>query len=160
MTKPFENLIGDRWLPEEYGLVDEQGFFVEPDGTRSRVIHQFDRFGLHYWTWLRRQPWIQDGDAEVEEDDDEEQLEGDPYATQKRKKLFFDELGRRWATDGGVADITNPKLYDGMNLRGDSSTTTVIGTVVGYDQDSYFHFVGSLRKSGFKGQIIRKARRA
>lgn len=48
-----------------------------------------------------------------------------------KRKLVFDELGRHWVTDGGVADITNPKLYDGMILHGDSSTTTVIGIVVG-----------------------------
>ena len=39
------------WLSPLFDLVDAQGYFLDLDGSRSRVIHQFDRFGnsLHEW---------------------------------------------------------------------------------------------------------------
>lgn len=56
-------------------------------------------------------------------------------------------------TDTGI-DITDPELYRGVDLQGDSSTATVMGMASGYDIDVYHRFVGSLRKTGFKGHII------
>lgn len=29
----------------EFNVTDEMGFFTQYDGTRSRVVHQFDRYG-------------------------------------------------------------------------------------------------------------------
>ena len=62
-------------------------------------------------------------------------------------------LGRRTKTDAGV-DVSDPALYTGVDLKGDSSTATVMGMASGYDLDVYQRFVGSLRKSGFKGHIF------
>jgi hypothetical protein len=61
MAKPFSGADGPRWLGKEFGLVDDQGFFTEFDGTRSRVIHQYDRFGTPYFKWLQTQDFVQDG---------------------------------------------------------------------------------------------------
>jgi hypothetical protein len=36
-----------------YTLTDEDGYFINVDGTRSRVVHQFDRFGPPIDQWLR-----------------------------------------------------------------------------------------------------------
>ena len=40
------------WLGLHYGLTDRDGYFVQYDGTRSFVIHQYDRFGFKYDEWL------------------------------------------------------------------------------------------------------------
>lgn len=37
-----------------YTLTDEDGYFINDDGTRSRVIHQWDRFGHHFDNWLQK----------------------------------------------------------------------------------------------------------
>jgi hypothetical protein len=44
-----------------YDLIDKEGYFVNADGSRSRMIHQFDRFGPPlegHWLWA--QPFMQD----------------------------------------------------------------------------------------------------
>mmetsp|Transcript_58587 Transcript_58587/g.143294 ORF Transcript_58587/g.143294 Transcript_58587/m.143294 type:complete len:320 (+) Transcript_58587:280-1239(+) len=41
------------WLAPWLDLVDKEGFFIDLDGTRSRVVHQFDRFGdKSFQNWL------------------------------------------------------------------------------------------------------------
>jgi hypothetical protein len=60
---------------------------------------------------------------------------------------------RRTTTDTGI-DVSDPKLYESIDLNGDSSTATVMGMASGYDLPTYESFVGTLRKSGFKGNII------
>lgn len=59
----------------------------------------------------------------------------------------------RMFTDAGV-DVSDPELWDGEDLHGDSSTATVMGMATGYDLSVYKRFVGSLRKTGYKGHII------
>lgn len=44
---------GPTWLGPEYDLVDDQGFFLNYDGTRSRVVHQYDRFRSQIKKWLK-----------------------------------------------------------------------------------------------------------
>jgi hypothetical protein len=44
---------GDTWLGPEYDLVDDKGFFLNYDGTRSRVVHQYDRFRSQIKPWLK-----------------------------------------------------------------------------------------------------------
>lgn len=39
-----------KWIRSE--LIDEDGRFTNLDGTRSRVVHQFDRFGAPFQRWL------------------------------------------------------------------------------------------------------------
>jgi len=44
---PFEGASGARWLGKQYGdYIDDEGYFLDLDGKRSRVVHQFDRWGL------------------------------------------------------------------------------------------------------------------
>ena len=41
------------WLAPWLDLVDQEGFFIDLDGTRSGVVHQFDRFGdKSFQKWL------------------------------------------------------------------------------------------------------------
>jgi len=56
-------------------------------------------------------------------------------------------------TETGV-DVASTSLYQAVKLDGDSSTATVMGMASGYDLSVYKRFVGSLRKTGYKGHII------
>lgn len=43
------------WLDPVFDLTDDEGFFLDHDGQRSAVVHQYDRFGpLLYEYWLNR----------------------------------------------------------------------------------------------------------
>jgi len=48
-TKDGEN----PWLGPEFDLVDNEGFFMDYDGSRSRVVHQWDRFRDKIQPWLK-----------------------------------------------------------------------------------------------------------
>jgi hypothetical protein len=48
------------WIGTEYGITNEQGLLTESDGSISRVVHQWDRFGSPYSRWLHQQDWITD----------------------------------------------------------------------------------------------------
>jgi len=69
MWQPFEgadistttNQKNRRWIGEEYNLTDQYGYFTEADGSRSRVVHQWDRFGRPYVNlWLAHQDFVKD----------------------------------------------------------------------------------------------------
>lgn len=54
-----------RWIGKQFNLVDDEGFFTEFDGTRSRVAHKYDRFGgfkgdYYHDHWLMKQDWLED----------------------------------------------------------------------------------------------------
>jgi len=65
---PFEGANGTRWIGESESdsrLIDDEGYFLEFDGTRSRVVHKYDRFGdepghFFYEKWLKHQDWLKD----------------------------------------------------------------------------------------------------
>jgi len=40
------------WLGLHYGMTDTEGYFVDYDGSRSFVVHQYDRFGRNFQNWL------------------------------------------------------------------------------------------------------------
>ena len=40
------------WLGLHYGMTDTDGYFVDYDGSRSFVVHQYDRFGNNFHDWL------------------------------------------------------------------------------------------------------------
>ena len=40
------------WLGLHYGMTDEDGYLVNYDGSRSFVVHQYDRLGFHYTDWI------------------------------------------------------------------------------------------------------------
>lgn len=57
--QPFPGANNRTWIGLEYNLTDEYGFFTQYDGTRSRVVHQSDRFGIYFWDlWMAKQPWV------------------------------------------------------------------------------------------------------
>ena len=39
---------GNNWIGAAFDLTDDEGFLVDFEGTRSRVVHQFDRLGLPF----------------------------------------------------------------------------------------------------------------
>jgi len=41
-----------RWLSLSYDLTDDQGYFIDFDGQRSFIVHQYDRFGMPLEDWL------------------------------------------------------------------------------------------------------------
>jgi len=51
MSQPEQGM----WLPKEFELTDEQGYFIDYNGERSRVVHQYDRFGVHAEEWVKQQ---------------------------------------------------------------------------------------------------------
>jgi hypothetical protein len=44
----------------EYNLTNTDGWFTEFDGSKSRVVHQWDRFGPNVGSWLSQQDFVQD----------------------------------------------------------------------------------------------------
>lgn len=79
-----------------------------------------------------------------------------PAVNKTQDRVHFDPQNtkeRRLKTDAGV-DVSDPILFQGVDLKGDSSTASVMGMASGYDLPVYGRFVGSLRKSGYKGHIF------
>jgi len=42
------------WLGLHYGLTDKDGYFAQYDGSRSFVVHQYDRFGANVADWMKK----------------------------------------------------------------------------------------------------------
>jgi hypothetical protein len=57
---PYKGATTGLWIGEEYGLTDGEGFFSEFDGSRSRVIHQYDRFGSNVERWFTKKGLTKD----------------------------------------------------------------------------------------------------
>ena len=52
-TVPYLGAEGkDGWIGREFDLTDEEGFLIDFDGGRSRVVHQFDRFGIPFSRYI------------------------------------------------------------------------------------------------------------
>ena len=51
---PYPGANDETWIGvKEYNVTDAQGYFTQSDGvTRSRVIHQYDRYGMYFIGWL------------------------------------------------------------------------------------------------------------
>ena len=69
MERPFRGANGNQWCGE-YPVCDKDGYFIENDGSRSRVIHQYDRYGTPLYEWMVKNPYFKDvapfmQDAEV-----------------------------------------------------------------------------------------------
>ena len=39
-----------RWLDTKWNLIDDEGYFIQLNGKRSPVVHQFDRFGRRFFS--------------------------------------------------------------------------------------------------------------
>lgn len=50
-----ENNGGKNWLGLHYGLTDKEGYFVDFDGSRSFIVHQYDRLGPQFEVFMRRE---------------------------------------------------------------------------------------------------------
>jgi hypothetical protein len=155
-VEAFRWCDGNNWIGLEYNLTNDDGMFTEFDGSVSRAIHQWDRFGRPFVDlWLPKQEFVKDpmpdnfvpGMVAPNVPMGERQ----PSADNERRTTADSE--KRTVTDTGV-DVADPALYTGEDLHGDSSTTTVMGMASGYSLAVYQRLVGSLRKSGFKGNII------
>ena len=59
--EPFEGANDHTWIGSQFNITDSDGFFIEEDGTRSRVIHQWDRFGPTLSEWLEQQSFVTNG---------------------------------------------------------------------------------------------------
>ena len=72
MDIPYEGAVGGkasegrRWIGEKYNITDNDGWFTEADGTKSRVVHQFDRFGKPYLNWMNKHSYFRDQGAVLE----------------------------------------------------------------------------------------------
>lgn len=65
MWKAFPGATSTNWVGSAYNLTDNltdaEGFFLEKDGSRSRVIHQWDRFGRPLVNlWMDANPYFRD----------------------------------------------------------------------------------------------------
>jgi hypothetical protein len=60
-SKELDGATNKSWIGVHYGLTDEDGFFLNEDGSRSRVIHQFDRIATGgFQRWRAKQYALQD----------------------------------------------------------------------------------------------------
>jgi hypothetical protein len=50
------------WLGLEYDLTDKDGYFIDFNGERSFIIHQFDRYGPRFDIWLSDKSGLPDHD--------------------------------------------------------------------------------------------------
>jgi hypothetical protein len=55
-NEPYPGANNKTWIGPEFGLTNEDGYLTEFDGSLSRVVHQYDRFGLPFIAWLQKQP--------------------------------------------------------------------------------------------------------
>jgi len=135
--------------------VDNEGFFIQLDGTRSRVVHQFEVFAakgnfyLNHWL-MKNHMWFDMVPTPFYRAVRKEQYEAQESPSDPSDSL---PTSSRKVTDTGIT-LTDPELYESVDLNGDSSTATVISMATGYDLDTYELFVGSLRKSGYRGMIM------
>lgn len=58
--RPYPGANEHTWIGTEFNVTDSEGFFTQYDGTRSRVIHQFDRYGQTMTHWLGKQDFVKD----------------------------------------------------------------------------------------------------
>eukprot|EP00977_Amphora_coffeiformis_P004531 scaffold978_cov164-Amphora_coffeaeformis.AAC.2 len=163
---PYDGEDGNAWIGPQYKVANENGMFTQHDlKTISRVIHQFDRWGIPHYHWLRKQAFAEDNiPPEWAKMHPVEQFKlrpllgevivnDDNVAKDAENGSKFEQARRKLVSDAGVV-VSDPALYETVDLHGDSSTATVMGMATGYGLGIYQRFVGSLRKSGFKGNII------
>jgi hypothetical protein len=55
-SEPYEGTtVGTKpWITQEYDITDEEGYILNHDGTKSAVVHQYDRFGIPFAIWLQQ----------------------------------------------------------------------------------------------------------
>lgn len=53
-TRGFDGADEKTWIGNHFDVTDGEGYFIDLDGGRSRVVHQFDRFGPSLSDWLKK----------------------------------------------------------------------------------------------------------
>ena len=50
-----------RWLGLQYDLTDKEGYFIDFNGQRSFIVHQYDRYGQPLDRWVRKKmpEWVE-----------------------------------------------------------------------------------------------------
>ena len=61
----------------EYKQMDENGYFLNADGSTSTIIHQFHDFGIPFYKWLAKQPFMVDDDDKDNDNDGDSNKIGD-----------------------------------------------------------------------------------
>ena len=60
--EPYDGAEEDkgRWLGLQYNLTDKEGYFIDFDGQRSFIVHQYDRYGDPLDRWVRKKmpKWV------------------------------------------------------------------------------------------------------
>lgn len=57
----------NQWIGPDKNLINTDGLLTDFDGQISRVVHQWDRLGVNYERWLRRQQFVKDDVPSLEE---------------------------------------------------------------------------------------------
>jgi len=52
--KKYPGSSDKSWIGTHYNLTDEEGYFINLDGSRSICVHQYDRFGENIDSWLEK----------------------------------------------------------------------------------------------------------
>ncbi|KAL7552224.1 hypothetical protein ACHAWF_016994, partial [Thalassiosira exigua] len=60
LKEPYQGAEGHQWIGKEFDLIDDDGFFTDFNGERSRVVHQIDRFGMPFEKYLSEHGGPQD----------------------------------------------------------------------------------------------------
>ena len=147
---PYDGANEQTWIGPQYKVADAEGRFTQHDGkTWSRVIHQWDRWGVPFIRWLDKQDFVHD---DMPPEILSSYNNNNPIPNSQANAVSV-VPPKRTQTDTGI-DVSDPALYETIDVKGDSSTATVMGMATGYSLGIYQRFVGSLRKSGFRGNII------
>jgi hypothetical protein len=60
---PFEGASNYTWISDHFGLTNQEGKFTNMDGSISPVIHQYDRLGIPFQSWLEQVEMSWEDDA-------------------------------------------------------------------------------------------------
>jgi hypothetical protein len=58
--QPFPGATNRTWIATYYGITNEDGKLTNFDGTVSPVVHQYDRLGLAFDSWLKTMDFSRD----------------------------------------------------------------------------------------------------
>ena len=123
------------WIGLDYNFTDDEGYFTEADGTRSRVIHQYDRFGPPFVSrWLAYKPFVSDRETV-------KNLTLPLSIHPPRKQTVFQ------------VDISDPQLRVDSIVQESDSQASVLGYASASEIGDYMTLASSLREKGYTGHI-------
>jgi hypothetical protein len=156
---PFPGQTDRTWIStEQFGLTTEDGEFTNADGTVSAVVHQYDRLGLPFFTWMRNQGFAKDdvsSSSTLKKSSSKIDVKKASISkTSERAKTSEKSKSSEDAKEVSPKPkkSSHPKPPIGGNEE--SRYATVMGMATGLHIYDLEGFVGSLRQSGFSGNII------